>query len=378
MTIFDLPLARLRERESLKWRAYPDDVLPAWVAEMDCVPAEPVRRRLHEAMEAGDTGYPSGTAYQQALRTYAGQHWDWTFDAEREAVIVPDVMQGIVAVLRQFTEPGAGVVVNPPVYPQFYKYLHFAERTAVDVPLTAGGRLDLDALERAFAGGSGPKPAAYLLCSPHNPHGTVHTRAELARVAELAGAHDVLVISDEIHAPLVWGGAWHVPYLAVEGVRNAVVVTSASKSWNLAGLKAGVAVASPDLAAGLHEVPDEVTHSASHLGIIAHTTALLEGQPWLEEVFTEVGTNRRLFADLLAEHVPGAAYTPGQATYLAWVDCSALGLDDPQRAFVDRGRVALNQGAAFGPGGEQFVRVNLATSPEVLTEVARRMGAALA
>ncbi|GAB3710177.1 MalY/PatB family protein [Mariniluteicoccus flavus] len=377
MTVFDLTIDQLRARESLKWRAYPDDVLPAWVAEMDCVPAEPVRRRLHAAIETGDTGYPVGNAYQQALRAYAEAHWDWSFDVDAASVIVPDVMLGIVAVLHHFTADDAAVVINPPVYPQFYKYLAYAGRPVLDVPLTADGRLDLEALERAFAGELGPKPEAYLLCSPHNPHGTVHTRDELARVAELAAEHDVLVISDEIHAPLVSAPARHTPFLAVDGVRNAVIVTSASKSWNLAGLKAGVAVASPDLAGRLLELPDQVTHSASHLGIIAHTTALREGQPWLTEALAEIEANRALLVDLLAAHLPGARYRPQAGTYLAWVDCSALGLDDPQKAFLTRGKVALNSGAEFGPGGQQCVRVNLATSPEILTEVVRRMRAAL-
>ncbi|GAB3623037.1 aminotransferase class I/II-fold pyridoxal phosphate-dependent enzyme [Mariniluteicoccus endophyticus] len=374
MAILDLTLDQLRTRTSMKWRAYPDDVLPAWVAEMDCVPAEPIRDAIHRLVDAGDTGYPSGRPYEEALAAYAQQRWGWTFDVETRAVTVPDVMQGVVAVLQRFTSDGSSVMINPPVYPFFYRALEAAGRAPLDVPLTADGRLDLTAIGRAFAE---QRPAAYLLCSPHNPHGTVHTGDELAQVAKLAAEHDVLVISDEIHAPLVSSSATHMPFLSIAGARRSVALLSASKAWNLAGLKAAVAVGTPDLAAELLALPITTTHGAGHLALMAHTAALTQGQPWLDELMGEIEANRQLLVELLAEHVPGAVYRPGPATYLAWVDCSALGLDEPYQAFLDRGRVALNRGADFGPGGEQCVRVNLATSPEVLREVVRRMASAL-
>lgn len=374
MAIFDIPLDRLRERESMKWRAFDADVLPAWVAEMDCVPAEPIRRRLARAIESGDTGYPAGDDYERALLAYAERHWDWSFDPATQAVQAPDVMQGVAAVLERFTATGSQVVVNPPVYNFFYKALPGIDRTPLNVPVTAQGRLDLPAIERAVAE---HRPAAYLLSSPHNPHGTVHTRDELTELARICAVHDVLLISDEIHAPLVSAPARHTPLLAVEGVRRAVVVVSASKAWNLAGLKAALVIASPDLADDVRALPITVTHGAGHLALIAHTAALAEGQPWLAEALSEIEANRTLLGQLLAEHVPGAVHHPGEATYLAWVDCSALGLEDPHTTFLDRGRVAVSRGADFGPGGQQCVRINLATSPEILTEVVRRMGAAL-
>ncbi|MDO5683980.1 MAG: aminotransferase class I/II-fold pyridoxal phosphate-dependent enzyme [Propionibacteriaceae bacterium] len=377
MTVFDLSLDELRRRQSLKWQAYPPDVLPVWVAEMDCRPAPPVLAALTEAASDGDTGYPIGRSYEQALAEYAAATWDWTFDPVAQAIPVPDVMQGIIAVLDLLGTRGAPVVINPPVYPQFYKYLQWAGRPIIEVQQTAEGRIDLAGLEAAFSGAHGVKPEAYLLCNPQNPQGTAPTREELTAVARLAAEHGVRIVSDEIHAPLVSAPARHTPILAVDGIQDAVIIISASKAWNLAGLKAAVAIGSPDIAPRLVAMPDEVTHSISYLGVRTHVTALTEGQPWLDEVLSEIEANRRLLSSLLAEQLPQVRYLPGDATYLAWLDCRELGLDDPGTTFLDRGRVALNNGLTFGAGGTGHVRMNLATSPEIITEAVRRMAASL-
>lgn len=371
-TVFNLDLADLRNRRSLKWNTYSREVLPVWVAEMDCLPAPAVVEVLEHAVRTGDTGYPTGTMYQEAMAGYAARAWGWEFDPGSDAIIVPDVMQGIVATLDLLGTRGAPVVINPPVYPQFFKYLRWANRPILEVPLTEAGRLDLDALASAFAGASGVKPEAYLLCNPHNPTATAHTRDELARVIALANEHQVRIISDEIHAPLVSAPAEFVPLLSLDGVRDAVSIISASKAWNLAGLKAGLSIGSPDVADRLRTMPDEVTHSASYLGIVAHVAALENGQPWLDQALREIEANRVLLADLLAEHVPQAGYRPGPATYLAWVDCRELGLANPFQAFLKAG-VAFNNGTSFGAVGAGHVRVNLATSPAILTEAVRRM-----
>lgn len=376
-TVFNLNLSDLRARRSMKWTAFGPDVLPLWVAEMDCLPAPPVAEVLEQAIRIGDTGYPTGSMYQEALAAYAARHWDWQFNPITDAIIVPDVMQGIIAVLDLLGTRGAPVVINPPVYPQFFKYLQWGTRPIIEVPLTEAGRLDLDAMAAAFAGESGLKPEAYLLCNPHNPTATAHTRAELTRIVQLANQHGVRIISDEIHAPLVSAPAEFVPILTIENVRDAVSIISASKAWNLAGLKAALAVGSTDVADRLGKMPDEVTHSASYLGIVAHVAALEHGQPWLDQAMNEIEANRRLLASLLAEHLPSVRYRPGPATYLAWVDCRELGLPDPYRAFLKAG-VAFNNGNAFGSVGAGHVRVNLATSPEIITEAVRRMTLAVA
>ncbi|MFD0255556.1 MalY/PatB family protein [Streptomyces sp. NPDC127113] len=374
-----LTLDRLRRRTSMKWRTYPADVLPLWVAEMDVPLAPAVVRAVTEAMELGDTGYPAGTAYAEALADFAGKRWGWDDLAVERTAIVPDVMLGVVEMLKLVTGPGDPVIVNPPVYPPFYQFVGHLDRRIVEAPLGPDLRIDLGALEEAFrravAGGG---RAAYLLCSPHNPTGTVHTADELAAVAALAQRHGVRVVADEIHAPVVTGDARFVPYLSVPGAGDGLALMSASKGWNLAGLKAALALAGPGAADDLARMPEEVGHGPSHVGVLAHTAALREGTDWLDAVLAGLDENRRLLTGLLAEQLPGVVHRAGEATYLAWLDCRALGLgDDPARVFLDRGRVALSSGIPFGTGGAGHVRLNLATSPEVITEAVRRMRAAL-
>jgi cystathionine beta-lyase len=268
-------------------------------------------------------------------------------------------------------------------------------RIIVEAPLGEDHRLDLAVIESAFqtAMANGGR-AAYLLCSPHNPTGTVHTAQELAAVAALADHYRVRVIADEIHAPLVLPGAVHVPYLSVPGAENGFSMMSASKAWNLAGLKAAVAIAGPDAAEDLARIPEEVSHGPSHFGVISHTAALRGGSEWLDSLLAALDENRRLLGDLLAEHLPAVRYRPPQATFLSWLDCRALGIPEgsidpadrgnvllssgPADIFLERGRVALVAGLIFGTGGAGHVRLNYATSPEVITEAVRRMALAVA
>ncbi|MCZ7373658.1 MalY/PatB family protein [Micromonospora sp. WMMC250] len=375
-----LTIGQLRQRTSLKWREYPDDVLPLWVAEMDVPLAEPVARAITDAVARGDTGYTAGTAYPQALAEFAHRRWGWDGLAVERTTLVPDVMHGVVEVLRLVTDVGDAVVVNCPVYPPFYDFVTHAGRRIVEAPLGEDLRIDLGALEDAFRRArAGGRPAAYLLCNPHNPTGVLHTAAEMAAVAGLADQHGVRVVADEIHAPVVVGGAQFTPYLSVPGAENGLSLMSASKGWNLAGLRGALLIAGPAAAGDLARIPFEASVSTSHLGVIAHTAALRDGGDWLDAVLAGLDDNRRLLAALLAEHLPVVRYQPGQATYLAWLDCRALGLgDDPASVFLDRGRVALNPGTAFGTGGGGHVRLNLATAPELITEAVRRMAAAVA
>ncbi|MFF7639718.1 aminotransferase class I/II-fold pyridoxal phosphate-dependent enzyme [Streptomyces canus] len=374
-----LSLEQLRRRTSMKWRTYPEDVLPLWVAEMDVPLAEPVARAIRDAVALGDTGYPAGTAYAEAWAGFASERWGWEGIAVERTAIVPDVMLGIVEMLKLVSGPGDAVVVNPPVYPPFYQFVQNMDRQVVEAPLGADGRIDFEVLEAVFGrvGKSAGRPA-YLLCSPHNPTGTVHTAEELADVAALARTYGVRVVADEIHAPVVAGGAAFVPYLSVPGGGSGLSLLSASKAWNLAGVKAAVAVAGPDAADDLARLPEEVGHGPSHVGVIAHTAALRDGGAWLDALLGGLDDNRRLLARLLDASLPAVRYEPAQATFLAWLDCRSLGLgDDPAAVFLERARVALNSGTPFGTGGAGFVRLNLATSPELINEAVRRMAAAL-
>jgi cysteine-S-conjugate beta-lyase len=281
--------------------------------------------------------------------------------------------------LKLVTGPCDPVVVNCPVYPPFYQFVDHLGRKIVEAPLGPDGRLDLVALDAAFRSAAGSaRRAAFLLCNPHNPTGTVHTAEELSAVAGLADRHGVRVVADEIHAPLVAPGTAFVPYLSVPGAENGLSLMSASKAWNLAGLKAALAIAGPASADDLAGLPEVVGHGASHLGVLAHIAALRDGGDWLDALLPALDDNRRLLAGLLAEHLPGVRYAAAPGTYLAWLDCRPLGLgDDPATVFLDRARVALSSGTPFGTGGAGHVRMNLATSPEVITEAVRRMAGAV-
>ena len=389
-----LSLKQLRKRSSAKWKTYTEDVLPLWVAEMDVMPAEPIVRAIKDAVDLGDTGYPSGTAYAEALQVFAHERWGWDDLAVERTAIVPDVMMGIVEVLRLISGPGDAVVVNCPVYPPFYSFVEHMDRRIVEAPLGEDRRLDLGVLGSAFEEATaGGRSAAYLLCSPHNPTGTVHTLEELTAIATLANDHGVRVVADEIHAPIIMPGEAFVPYLSVPGGENAFSLMSASKAWNLAGLKAALAIAGPEAAKDLARMPEEVSHGPSYLGLISHTAALREGGPWLDALLAGLDTNRHLLASLLAENLPEIGYQLPQATFLAWLDCRALGLDSgegdtsgrglvtlnagPAAVFLEKGRVALNTGLAFGTGGAGHVRLNMATSAEIITEAVQRMVAAI-
>jgi cystathionine beta-lyase len=368
-----LPLDFLRRRTTQKWRTHPPDVLPLFVAEMDTALAEPVARAVTDAVALGDSGYPIGVGYADALGEFAAKRWGWEPDVAH-TLVVPDVMAGLAEVLRGATEPGDPIVVNDPVYPPFYELIRHIGRTVVEVPLTADHRLDLDALGTTFAGFAGR--GAHLLCNPQNPTGTVHTRAELTTLAGLAAEHGVRVVVDEIHAPLVTGS--FTPYLSVPDTGTATVVHSASKGWNLAGLKAALAIAGADVAGELAALPSMVLDGASHIAVRAHAAALTDGGPWLDELLVALDSNRALLAELVAEHLPGVVYRPAPATFLAWLDCRGAGLDgDPAAVFLEQAKVALVPGPEFGTRGAGHVRFNIATSPEVITEAVHRMATAM-
>jgi cystathionine beta-lyase len=370
----ELSLDQLRRRTSIKWRDYDADVLPLWVAEMDVRLAAPIVEAMTRAIAEGDTGYPHGSGYAEAYADFAADRWGWEGADSTRTALVADVMTGIVEVFGLVSEPGDPVVINPPVYPPFFGFIDHARRVPVEAPLGEDGRLDLDALEAAFIhAGAESRPVTYLLCNPQNPTAVFHSAAELAGVAALASTYGVRVVVDEIHGPLVPDG--FVPYLSVEGTGNAFAIASASKAWNLAGAKAALIIAGEDAASDLAGMHEMVSHGPSHLGMIAHTTALREGGAWLDGLHADLADNRTLLGELLAEHLPSVRWQQSPAMFLAWLDCRELGFgDDPSAAFLERGRVAVNPGLDFGTVGAGHVRLNYGTTPEILTEAIERMG----
>lgn len=375
----ELSLERLARRRSAKWSSFEAGVLPAWVAEMDFALAPAVKAALKEAIELDDCGYANPLApggLREAFAGFAGRRLGWEVDPERVVPLV-DVVSGLSELLRVLTEPGDGVVINPPVYHPFFSLIAEAGRRVVEVPLADGRELDLDGVARAFAGGA----RALILCNPHNPTGAVLERSELEALAQLAGEHDAWVLADEIHAPLVLDGAEHLPFVSVSAAaaERGIVLSSASKAFNVAGLKCAVAVTAGEPASEAVQRLPEVARHSGHLGVLASEAAFRDGDQWLDEVLAVLDSNRRRLGELLAERLPQVGYEPPQAGYLAWLDCSALGLGaDPAPALLERGRVALSGGPSFGRGGDGFVRLNFGTSPELVEQIVGRIATAVA
>ncbi|NJI60479.1 MULTISPECIES: MalY/PatB family protein [Microbacterium] len=374
-----LPLAELRERSSEKWREYPADVLPLFVAETDFPLAPAISDALRRAVEIGDTGYvASRTPLAESFAAFASRRYGWEPDPGRMRSTA-DVSMGIVEILRRVTQPGERVVVTPPVYPPFFDLVAEAGAEVERVPLRDTGthwELDLDGIRAAFEGGA----TAILLCNPHNPTGTVHDRDSLAALADLAEEFGAAVVSDEIHAPLAQPGTGFTPFLAVSDAAQRVgyAVVSASKAFNLAGLKCALMVTADDATSEVvRGLPVEVEWRTGQFGLLAAVAAFSEeSDPWLDGLLRTLDENRVLLEDLLAAHLPGARYRIPDAGYLAWIDLSALDWgDNPARRILRDAKVALHFGPAFGAEGAGHVRLNFGTGPEIITEAVERIAA---
>jgi len=369
------PLEVLRQRRSAKWHTYPADVLPLTVAEMDFALAAPIAEALREAVQRSDAGYAMAVPdLGRALAGFAARRWNWDLDPA-SVTAVTDVGVGVVELLRVLTRPGDAVAISPPVYPPFFDWVAEAGTRLLEVPLAcdaAGWHLDLAALEAAFA----THPAAYVLCNPHNPVGRVHSADELAALVRLARIYRVAIVSDEIHGPLVLPGATFTPLLTVPGAAEvAVSVLSASKAWNLAGLKcAAVVTAAPRMAAVTGRFPADTRWRIGHFGVISAVAAFTAGEPWLDQLLRTLDHRRLLLGDLLGQRLPMLTWHPPEATFLAWLNCTALGPDNQARErFLDHGRVALEPGLHFGAAGSGYARLNFATSPDILDQATARM-----
>ncbi len=375
-----IDLDRLRARTSEKWRRYPDDVLPVFVAESDFPLAPPIAARLRHAIDIGDLGYAQprrelGDAYAFFARARYGIDVD-----AADVVALPEVMVGVGEILRAIAHPGGRVIINAPVYPPFYATIDEVGCAADNAPLRRDGErfvLDLDAIEARMRDGA----RVLLLCNPHNPVGRVHSREELRALAALARRYDVVVLSDEIHGPLVLPGAEFTPFctLANEFDVTSITLTSASKGWNVPGLKCAIAIASGDGGRQiLKRLPKAMTERTGHLGVHATIAAFRESLSYLDDVVTHLDGMRAQLRTIFDDAgLQAIVITPLEAGYLAWLDCSALGLDRPASEFYKRGKVAVNPGQHFGHGFDQWCRFNFATSTAIVCEAARRMASAV-
>ena len=376
-----LPLDRLRRRRGEKWTRYPADTIAAWVADMDFPVAAPIERALRSALEFGDLGYPQNprpTDLPALFAERAAACFDWEIDPRRVEVLT-DVVQGIFLGLLGYAEEGDGVVIQTPIYPPFIGAIQQTQRRVAASPLVCGEEryeIDFDHLRASAAGAR-----VLLLCQPHNPTGRVFDRVELEQLAEIALERNLVVISDEIHADLVFSGRAHVPFatLGPEVEARTLTLTSASKAFNIAGLRCALGVfGSADLKSRFLRLPRHVRGGINTFGLAASEAAWRYSQPWLDRVMAYLDENRQLVARFVRERLPGVRHQPPEATYLAWLDCRALDLPEgPFAFFLENARVALSDGSAFGEPGEGCVRLNFATSRAILTEMLERMAKAL-
>ena len=379
---------QLRARRTIKWNLYPPDVLALWVAEMDYPTAPPIVEALQRAVANETFGYPLDartSGLGRATADYLGREFGWPVDPEA-VFAVPDVLRGIRIAIETFTGSDDPVIVTTPVYMPFFDAVALTGRPQVHVPMSrAEGRhdgrwtLDLDGIERALETGA----RTLLLCSPYNPLGLVFTDAELLRLADRVEHHRARVISDEIHAPLVFDGH-HTPYAALSPVtaRHTVTVTAASKAWNLPGLKCAQVVLTNEADVDRwRRLPFLTTIGASSLGIEASIAAYDDGGPWLAEVLPLLEHHANLVVDAVAE-MPGVQTVRNEGTYLAWLDCTELsqrlGLTtEPSDWLLEHAKVALNPGLPFHAPPRRFARLNFATTTPILQDALGRMQDAL-
>ena len=377
-------LAELQSHRSEKWRGFAADVLPLPVAEMDFPVAQPIRDLLTEMISKSDLGYlGSIPELGQGFAQFAGRRWNWEVDP-LQVRAATDVGVAVVEVLRVFTNPGDSILINSPVYQNFYNWINETKLNLVDVPFERTGdesanpwQINWDGIEKAYAAGL----KVHLLCSPHNPLGRIYTKEELLRIVALAKRYDVLVISDEIHAPLTFKGNTFVPMLSLgaDAESVSVTVTAASKGWNIAGLKCAIIVSQNEVInARLATMPMAVHFRASLLGGFATAIAFAEGEIWLDSVIENLDHNRHMLKDLLNSQLPSVRYHIPDNSYLGWLDLEALNLgEDPSVTLLEKGRVAFNAGHIYGKQCSQYVRFNFATSPTIITEAVHRIARAI-
>src|SRR4051794_38028599 len=378
----DVTVEDLRAAGGLKWSRHPEAV-GAFIAEMDFGTAPPILHALHEAVDDGLFGYLPESLVTQMAQAWCGwaeDRYAWQVSVERVRPLA-DVLAGLQAAIELYSPPGTPLILPTPAYMPFLTTPLEIGRSVIQVPMAMEGDryvYDLDALDAAFTAGGN----LMVLCNPHNPIGRVLEPDEMLAVAEVVDRHGGRVFSDEIHAPLVYDGHRHVSYASLSSTMAAHTLTavSASKAWNLPGLKCAQLVLTNEAdvttwtAAG-----HRFEHGAANLGVLAAVAAYTAGEPWLEEVLAYLDRNRRLLGDLLEGRIPGIRYTAPEGTYLAWLDCRELGLGDhPGDFFLEHARVALTDGPACGRAGAGFVRYNLATPRPVLEQTVDQMAAALA
>ena len=369
--------------DSAESRHRSPDLLSLWVADMDFPTAPEILQAIHERVDHGIFGYTEpGPAYFAALDNWCSQRYGWHVPAE-QVVFTPGVVYALAAAVRAFTEPGDAVIIQQPVYYPFASVITNNGRKLVNESLVfedGAYSIDFDAFERAVAEND---VKLFLLCNPHNPGGRVWSAAELTRLAEICERHDVIVVSDEIHMDFARPGHAHTPFLTLgeRFAKRAVACTSASKTFNLAGLQiANTVIPDEGMRRAFRDAVAATGYAEGNtLGLVATQAAYEHGGTWLDELKDYLEGNWSLLADMLRERVPELALVDSGSTYLAWIDCRSLGLRgrDLRRFIEDEAGLWLDCGDMFGPSGDGFIRINLATQRAYLQRALDQLCSAL-
>ncbi len=370
-----------RGTDSVKWGRYGPDVLPLWVADMDFSAPPAVIAALHDRIDHGVFGYPQEpSGLREVIVDWIARRYRWKV-APEAIVFVPNVVVGFNLTAHALARPGTGILLQPPIY---FPLLDVPAHVGVEArfsPLICdpAGRYEIDFDD--FARAARQDVSMFLLCNPHNPVGRVYTRAELARMAEICLENDVYICSDEIHADFVYDGRPHVPIasLSPEIADRTVTLFAPNKSFNVAGISCGIAVVpNPELRERLEAARRGLVPHLGIMSYVAADAAYRHGGEWLDELLAYLAGNRDYVTRFVRDALPGVRMGPVEGTYLAWLDCRGAVGENPHEFFLKTARVALNDGARFGPGGEGFVRLNFACPRSVLAEGLKRMHTALA
>lgn len=383
MATFELSEAALRARRGTKWHLHPDDILPAWVADMDYTVAEPVQAAIARIVDQQDYGYPYRTQEDSLTTAFVERMRDrfgWTVDPDLVQPVT-ECVQCMYATALAFSEPSEGIVLQTPIYPPFLGAVEKTNRRLVENPLRDDGTrfvLDEDHLRQVVDDGT----RVLMVCNPHNPTGRVFSREELLALGNLAIERDLVILCDEIHADLIYPGSAHIPMgtLSPAVAERTITITSATKGFNIAGLRAAVMhFGSAALRARFRaRIPDALLGQIGITGTDATVAAWRYAQPWLDQVMARLESNRDFVGRFVREELPGVRHYAPESTYLAWLDFRALEMtDSPYAYLLNEAKVGLNDGAAFGTPGRTCVRLNFATSEDVLSRVLRRMATAV-
>lgn len=374
---------RAQRFTSTKWRKYSDDILPAWIADMDLGIAEEIVEAIQKPIDSRDLGYGSIELQEQLLDAFTDRYLE-KFNTPLDpalAVVGTDVVQSIFAAILGFTEKGDHVIIQTPIYPPFLDAVISTGRTLNENPLIRteqGWEIDFGQLEQLA---SHPECKLLLLCTPHNPTGKVFTQTELIRIANICIKYDVLVVSDEIHCDIVYSPNYHIPFASIspEFASRVVTMNSATKSFNIAGMKCSVThFGSEELMSQYNRSHPRIRGSVSNLAMIATTAAWQQANHWLESTITTLEINRNNIYQYLSKSDLNVTLLPPQGTYLAWIDFrNSIASSDPYQYLLEKAKVALSPGSDFGTPGIGWARLNFATRPEIIDDILKRIAAAL-